>query len=133
MDIQELRKLKENSYRYFTKKESLKVVRQDGYSLQYVKNQDKEICLEAVKENGYALQFVNNQDKDICLEAVRQNGYSLQYVKDQDKDICLEAVRQDGDALRFVNPSIFDDMHEEMTLEEIEEELGRKIKIITKK
>jgi hypothetical protein len=59
MDIQKLRKLKENSYRYFTKEESLKVVRQDGYSLRYVKNQDKDICLEAVRQDGNALQYVN--------------------------------------------------------------------------
>ncbi len=111
MDIQELRKLKENSYRYFTKEDSLEAVRKDGYSLRYVKKQDKDICLEAVKQNGDSLQYVKKQDKEICLEAVRQDGYSLQYV----------------------NPSIFDDMQEEMTLEEIEEELGKKIKIITKK
>ena len=110
MDIQKLRKLKENSYRYFTKEDSL----------------------EAVKRNGYSLQYVRDQDKDICLEAVKRNGYSLRYVRAQDKDICLEAVKKNGDALQFVNPSIFDDMQEEMTLEEIEEELGRKIKIITK-
>ncbi len=132
MDIQELRRLKENSYEYFTKENSLEAVRQAGFALRYVKNQDKDICIEAVKENGIALRYVKNQDKDICLEAVRQDGHALQYVKNQDKYICLEAVRENGYAIYYVNSSIFDDMEEEMTLEEIEEELGKKIKIITK-
>ena len=39
-------------------------------------------CMEAVKENGYALQYVKEQTKDICIEAVKQNGYALCYVKD---------------------------------------------------
>ena len=132
MDIQELRRLKENSYEYFTKEDSLEAVIEEGSALQFVKNQDKDICLEAVKKYGTALRYVKNQDKDICLEAVREDGHALQYVKNQDKDICLEAVKQDGYAIYYVNSSIFDDIDGEMTLEEIEEELGKKIKIITK-
>ena len=50
-------------------------------------------CIEAVKENGYALQYVKEQTPDICLEAVRETGFALQYVKDQTSDICLETVR----------------------------------------
>ena len=39
-------------------------------------------CLEAVKEDGYALQYVKEQTEDICLAAVKQNGDALQFVKD---------------------------------------------------
>ena len=41
---------------------------------------DYKKCLEAVKRNGYALQYVKEQSKDICLEAVKQDGYALRYV-----------------------------------------------------
>ena len=41
-----------------------------------------EECLKVVKQNGYALAFVKEQTKEICLEAVKQNGYALRYVKD---------------------------------------------------
>jgi hypothetical protein len=37
---------------------ALEAVKQDGYYLQYVKEQTENICLEAVKENGYALRYV---------------------------------------------------------------------------
>ena len=64
--------------------------------------EDPKQCLEAVKEDGWALQFVKEQTREICLEAVKQNGYALEYVKDQTKEICLEAVKQNGFALKYV-------------------------------
>ena len=61
-----------------------------------------EECLEAVKQNGWALQFVKEQTEEICLEAVKQNGWALQFVKEQTEEICLAAVKQDGMALEYV-------------------------------
>ena len=45
--------------------EALEAVKQDGYALQYVKDQTKDICLEAVKRNSNALQFI---DKSVFLK-----------------------------------------------------------------
>ena len=59
-------------------------------------------CLEAVKQNGYALEYVKEQTPEICLEAVKQNGLALEDVKEQTIDICLQAVKQKGRAFRFV-------------------------------
>ena len=39
-------------------------------------------CLEVVKQNGYALQYVKEQTPEICLEAVKEDVRALQYVKD---------------------------------------------------
>ena len=39
-------------------------------------------CLEAVKQNGFALQYVKEQTPEICLKAVKQYSYNLKYVKD---------------------------------------------------
>ena len=130
MTIQELKRIYDKSLISRTKEEHLKAVEQYGYALKYVKEQDKDICLKAVEENGYALKYVKEQDKDICLKAVEENGDALQYVKEQDKDICLKAVEQNGYALQYVNPKIFKDMYNEMTIEEIQKELGYKIKIV---
>ena len=38
-------------------------------------------CLEAVKEDGFTLQLVKEQTEEICLAAVRQDGRALEYVK----------------------------------------------------
>ncbi|MBA2706121.1 MAG: DUF4116 domain-containing protein [Blastocatellia bacterium] len=83
-------------------------------------------ALEAVKQNGYALQFVREQTPEICLGAVRQNGYALQYVREQTYEICLEAVRQDGGVLRFVNSNMF-------TEDEIIELNGKRYKLVEEK
>ena len=41
---------------------------------------DEKYCLEAVKQNGYTLQYVKEQSEAVCLEAVKQNGDALRYV-----------------------------------------------------
>ena len=38
---------------------AMKAVKQDGYALQFVKDQTEAICIEAVKQDGRALQFVD--------------------------------------------------------------------------
>ena len=68
----------------------------------------QEIDLAAVMQNGYALQYVKDQTPEICMAAVNQNGYALQYVKDQTLDICLAAIKQDRGALKYVNKDIFE-------------------------
>ena len=45
-------------------------------------NLEGKKALEAVKQNGYALQYVKEQTEEICFEAVKQDGYALQYVNE---------------------------------------------------
>ncbi len=59
---------------------ALEAVKQDGYALQYVKDQTEAVALEAVKQDGRALQYVKDQTEAVALEAVKRNGYALQYV-----------------------------------------------------
>ena len=42
-----------------------------------------EICLKAVAQNGFALQYVRNQTPEIWLKAVEQNSFALHYVENQ--------------------------------------------------
>ena len=44
---------------------------------------DSEYCLVAVKENGYNLEYVKEQTFEICLEAIKETGLALEYVKEQ--------------------------------------------------
>ena len=80
----------------------LKAVEEDGYALQYVKEQTENICLKAVEEDGDALRYVKEQTENVCLKAVEEDGYALQYVKDQTENVCLKAVEKNGDALQYV-------------------------------
>ena len=40
-------------------------------------------ALEAVKQDGYALQYVKEQTEAVCLEAVKQDVAALRYVEEQ--------------------------------------------------
>ncbi len=94
----------------------LRLVKHDGFALEYIKKQTPELCLAAVKESGNALQFVKKQTQKVCLAAVQQNGWALKYVKKQTLKICLEAVKQKSSALQHVKdqtPELFDRMLEE--------------------
>ena len=84
--------------------EYLEMVQNDGEALQYVPSeyQTEELCMTAVKQNGYALEYVKNQTEEICMEAIKQNGWALKYVEEQTPEICLEAVKQNEIALQFV-------------------------------
>ena len=58
----------------------LNKVNQNGYVLQFVKEQTPEICMAAVKQYGQALRFVKEQTPKVCLVAVQNNGWALQFV-----------------------------------------------------
>ena len=66
------------------REEILKMVKGNGLNLEYVHNQDKEICLTAVRQDGNALYYVMKQDKEICLLAVKQNVETIKYIKDEE-------------------------------------------------
>ena len=52
--------------------------------------------LEMVKQDGYALQFVKEQTPELCMAAVQQNGWALQFVEEQTPEVCMAAVKQEG-------------------------------------
>ena len=39
--------------------------------------------MEAVKQNGYRIEYVKDQTLEICMEAVKQNGKALEYVRNK--------------------------------------------------
>lgn len=51
--------------------------------------------LNAVKQDGFTLQYVNNQTKKLCLAAVRNDGWALKFVKKQTLEIIEEALLND--------------------------------------
>ena len=122
--------LKEDDIISYEGEEALRAIYRSGFNLKYVHKQTSEICLVAVKENGSALQYVRKQTPEICLAAVKKEGYALRFVCNQTPEICLEAVRNNRDALQFVDKSIFEEPIKELTVDEISELLGYKIKVI---
>jgi len=60
----------------------------------------------AIQDIGLALEWVKKQNKEICLAAVRQNGEALKWVKKQTKEICLAAIHNDKNSLKYVRKHI---------------------------
>lgn len=53
-----------------------------------------KVQLEAVKEDGFSIQFIKNPSQEVQLEAVKQDGFSIQYIKKPSQEVQLEAVKQ---------------------------------------
>ena len=89
-----------NTYTESIRRNVFKVLKQSSHTSEDIFKdiiiQTEKICIEAVKQNGYALDYVKDQTETICIEAVKQNGDALQYVKNQTETICIEAVKQNG-------------------------------------
>lgn len=98
----------------------LSQVKQDGLTLQYVKNPSPNIQLEAVKQNGYAIQYIHNPSETLQLEAVKQTGLSIKYIKNPSLNIQLEAIIQNPTAIQYTI----------QTFELIEEAIKSKLKFL---
>jgi len=68
--------------------EIINMLKRDGLYVQTIsfENQTQEIKLSSVKQNGYALKFIKEQNFEICLEAVKTSALSFQFVKKE----CLD-------------------------------------------
>lgn len=51
--------------------------------------------MEAVKQNGYNLQYITYQKKNICMEAIKQNIDFIKYIKDNKmKEKCMNNLQK---------------------------------------
>ena len=110
MTLGELKKLKEDSYKYHTESDAIKAVEVNVYFLKYVPEslRTPELCLVAVKKNGSALRYVPE--------------------KLRTAELCLTAVEENIDALKYVPESLF--APKKLTLQQVNELLGFEIEII---
>jgi pyruvate/2-oxoglutarate/acetoin dehydrogenase E1 component len=58
----------------------LEAVKQDGYSIAYIKNPSEEIQLEAVKQYAYSIQNINNPSIEIQKAAIYYSGYDIEVI-----------------------------------------------------
>jgi|SRR6185437_12849270 len=77
---------------------TLIALRGDPEFLEFVEDQDAELCLAVVSRYGRSLKHVKYQTREICLAAVKSDFFSLDFVKDQTGEICLAAMKVNSDA-----------------------------------
>jgi len=63
-------------------KDVLKKLKQNGLYVQNIpeNEQTQEMKLAAVKQIGYALQHIKQQNFDVCFEAINTNALALKFV-----------------------------------------------------
>ena len=62
--------------------------------------------MAAVRQDGWALEYVKEQTPEICTTAIQQYGWALEYVKEQTPEICIAAIQQNENATKHVNNNI---------------------------
>ena len=89
-----------------TEEEKLEVVKQNGYSIRYIKNPSEKVQFEAIKEDDYSIKYIENPSEKVQLEAVKKNGSSIEYIKNPSEKVQLEAVKKNGSSIEYIkNPS----------------------------
>ena len=73
-----------------------------------MENKTYDELIEAVKQDGYALEHIEEQDENLCTVAVQENGYAIRYAKDQTERVCVAALGQNGNAIRYINKPSFE-------------------------
>ena len=64
-----------------TEENFLKILKIDGFAIQFIKDPTPEMQLEAVKRDGYAIEFIENPTVEVQLEAVKRDGYAIQFIE----------------------------------------------------
>jgi hypothetical protein len=92
--------------KYSLEELQIAAVKQNGLSIQFIKNPSESIQLAAVKQNGLSIQFIKNPSESIQLAAVKQNVYAIQYIENPSESVQLAAVKKYGYAIAHIkNPS----------------------------
>lgn len=108
----DLLRLREDKFKYFTVKESLMAVREDGENLKFVKYQTDEICLEAVKQIAWTRYIYSQLPYELYLpsqlgllhcwlgsDTEKTPEDRFKYFTEEES---LKAVRENGCNLRHV-------------------------------
>jgi len=70
--------------------------------IQYVKNQNHEICEIAVTKNWQAIKFIRNQTPKLCELAVKKNWRALEFIKKQTPELCKYGFENDWHCIQYL-------------------------------
>lgn len=87
----------------------LQAVNFSGVYLEFVINQDHDICKAAVKQDGNAIQFVDEKllTKELQLLAIEQEPQSIRFISNPSEELCIKAVKQNGLVIRFIDKQTY--------------------------
>jgi len=77
-------------------------IRNKPEALQYVIEQDEDLCMRAIEMRPHTFKFVRRQTKALCIQAVTSHPDNLNLVLKQDDDICMAAIKRDLSTMKYV-------------------------------
>ena len=83
--------------------ELIKIVKQDGYALEHIEEQDENMCMYAVENNGYAIRYVKDQTERVSVSAIKQNSNAIRYINNPTVDLIKMAVFLNGLSIQYVD------------------------------
>ena len=57
--------------------------------------EDEEYCLKMVKEYGFSIQFIKNPSLEVQLEAVKRSGNNILFIIDPCFEVIYQALETD--------------------------------------
>ena len=82
------------------------IVRENPFSINYIKNPSEFLQLIAVQENGFAIKNIENPSENIQLAAVEENPWAIRYIENPSTTIIIKAIDADPTVFKIVtNPS----------------------------
>jgi len=75
-------------------KRQLKMVKCNGFKLEYILNPSETIQLYAVRERGHALRYIKNPSEAVQLAAISNFSYSISYIENPSERVQLAAVKK---------------------------------------
>lgn len=88
---------------YLEQQIQFKILRENAFTIRYIKNPTEEILLETVRQDGNAIQFIKNPSEQVQLEAVRQTGFAIEFINNPSEQVQIEALKQDGRSFVFID------------------------------
>jgi hypothetical protein len=88
-------------YKYFTKEESIEAIDENPFALQYVENQDEDICWYAINKNPYSYQNIRYPTKEMTDYCVSKRPYVLRYIEEQTLEMCKKGMSIDVDCFKY--------------------------------
>ena len=75
---------KDPDYSNLSIEEQIKLVKEYGYCIKFIKNPCLEVQLEAVKDNGWCIRYIISPCLEIQLETINSctYKYNLDYIKE---------------------------------------------------
>ena len=87
--------------------EQLAAVKQDGYSIQFIKNPSERVQLAAVKKNGNAIRYIENPSERVQLAAIKQSVLAIEFIKNPSEQVQIYSIKNNVQTLPYIeNPSL---------------------------